>query len=60
MQCTHLDLENRINKRKESELSQRNEQTLEEGKYKSFEELMSRTFKSRKGLDGEKQFWKEK
>lgn len=51
MCCTHLDCENGINERSESELSQRDEQTLEEGKYKGFKGLISRTFGNRKELN---------
>ena len=41
MCCTHFDHENGINESSESELSQRDEQTLEEGKYKGFKSPVS-------------------
>lgn len=51
MHWAHLDQDNGIHERRESELSQRNEHNLKEEKYKGFEELRSRTFGNGKEFD---------
>lgn len=50
---TRLDHDNGINSGVKSELIQRNDQTLEERKYKVFKVLMSRTFRNKNKFDGE-------